>query len=84
MGLGAYISLGLGAALAGSIAYGQWGWNQVDTLETRLAKSGMYLASCNSQLRTLRDDKESDDEIDNISDGDLNAVPDHWLHTPGD
>lgn len=74
------------AALVAALAVTGWFWVEARTWEGRALRSQAdartartMAASCEARLTSIQKDKESDDAIDRLPDGDLRHVPDHWL-----
>jgi len=80
------LPIALVMAMAAQLAGGVW-WvmdlradNQA--LRNENARLTGELITCEARVQNIIEDRESDNEIDLIPDGDLNTVPDHWLLPP--
>lgn len=49
------------------------------TLRTELSLAEANIQSCNQRVTNIIEDKESDDQIDNLTDDQLIDIPPEWL-----
>lgn len=82
----AYLSLGAGAVAVVAIGTAVFldarldaRAAEIEALQGQLDRTRAELAGCAARTRNILRDKESDREIDNLTDDDLRAVPPHWL-----
>mgnify|MGYP003639159350 CR=1 FL=1 len=47
--------------------------------DARNAALALLLAGCRARADNLTEDKDSDDEVDTLTDDELRVVPSHWL-----
>lgn len=63
----------IGAMVAGAQTY------RLNKLRQQVAISDVQIRACGARLQNLVEDLKSDNEIDQLPDGALTVVPDHWL-----
>lgn len=79
-GLMEYVSVGLAAALIGTGMWGKFEQQKRINAIAQLTAMEVQLRSCAGQITDIREDLESDNKVDSLSDTDLINVPAHWLH----
>lgn len=79
-GVSEYVIVGLVVAAGGLGVWGKTQERQKVNAIAQLAAMEIQLKSCAIQITDIREDLESDNAIDSLSDSDLINVPAHWLH----
>lgn len=75
----------IGTLVAAAVATGVWGKTERERAAkalVQLTAMQIELQSCATQITDIREDLESDNEIDLLADPDLVNVPDGWLVPP--
>ena len=78
-GITEYVTVGLAAALIGTGVWGKFEQEKRISAVAQLTAMEVQLRSCAAQITDIREDLESDNAIDSLSNTDLINVPSHWL-----
>ena len=75
-----------GAALTAFLALGGGLYVQTQRLDASKAENAalrLQIGACEADAANVREDKETDNEVDNIPDTDLRNAPVDWMLPPG-
>lgn len=74
--------IALSAALGLSVACMWLMWSNA-SLEAENVALRLQVGALEAKAANIKEDKDSDDEVDNIPDADLGNAPDRWMLEPG-
>lgn len=70
-------------AVLGLSGVSMWLMRSNASLEAENAALALQVGALEAQAANIKEDKETDNEVDNIPDADLGNAPDRWMLDPG-